>query len=130
MSNDPLNPYAPTPTALGTEQAVPMDEATRAKFNAIIKDANQFWIAILLCLLCSGIGSVIIGIWYLVRLLQWNSMGKAFPLLMIESPPPGSMAAKFQAAKVKLIVGLVVGIVMLFLVFIYIVGLVVFSIRV
>lgn len=122
MSNDPSNPYAPTPTPshIGTEYAVPMDPATVKKFNAIIKDANQFWIAILLCLLCSGIGSVVIGAWYLARLLQWNAMNKAYPLLMVENPLPGSMAAKFQAAKVKLIVGLVFGVVMLFLVLLYI----------
>ena len=121
MSNDPLNPYAPTPTQIGTEHAIPMDPATRKQFNAIIKDANQFWIAILLCMLCSGIGSLLIGVWYLARLLQWNSMNKAYPLLMVENPPPGSMAAKFQSAKVKLIVGLIVGVVMLFLVLAYIV---------
>jgi hypothetical protein len=119
MSTDPTNPYAPTPTPIGTEYAVPMDAATLKQFDAIVKDANQFWIAILLCLLCSGIGSVLIGVWYLSRLVQWNSMSKAYPLLMVENPPPGSMAARFQAAKAKLIIGLVVGIVLLFLILAY-----------
>jgi hypothetical protein len=120
MSSDQTNPYAPISTPIGTDLPVPMDNNTRAKLDAIIKDANQFWIAILLCIICSGVGSLIIGIWYLVRLLQWNAMAKAHPLLLVENPPPGSIAANFQGSKAKLIVGMVFGALMIFLVFAYI----------
>ena len=120
MSDGPTNPYAPTLTPSGAVMPIPMDNDSRARLNAVIKDANQFWIAILLCIVCSGIASFIIGIWYLVRLLQWNGLAKKHPLLMDENAPPGSLAAKFQGAKVKLIVGLIVGVVMLFLMLVYI----------
>ncbi len=120
MSEGPSNPYAPTSSTFGTELPVPMDNATRAKLDAIIKDANQFWIAILLCIFCSGIGSLIIGIWYCVRLVQWNAMARTHPLLMAANSPPTSIAGTFQRAKVKLILGLVFGAVMLALLFAYI----------
>ena len=120
MSDGPTNPYAPISTPFATDMPVPMDNPTRAKLDAIIKDANQFWIAILLCIFCSGFGSLIIGIWYWVRLVQWNAMARTHPLLMAENSPPDSLAGKFQRAKVKLIVGLAIGAVMLLLLFAYI----------
>lgn len=79
------------------------------KIEAIIKDAGQFWIAILMCIFCTGLGSVIIGPWYLVRLLQWNSLAQREPLLLDRTAPRGSVAQRFQAAKGKLIAGMVVG---------------------
>ncbi len=126
MSDNPTNPYAPIPIPLRTETPIQIDDPTHTKIKAIIKDADQFWLAILLCLLCSGIGSIVIGVWYLVRLLQWNSMSQAQPLLMVANPTPGSIAAKFQGAKIKLIAGFAFGILMLLLVFAYI-AIVIFS---
>lgn len=127
MSDNSTNPYAPSPVGFDPVSPLPVDAATLSKIKAIIKDADQFWLAILLCVLCSGIGSLIIGIWYLVRLLQWNSMSKQQPLLMVANPERSSIAAKFQGAKTKLIIGLVFGMLMLFLVFVYIVLVVVGS---
>ena len=117
MSKDSNNPYAPT--AFPAEPPI-VDAALLVKVNAIIKDAGQFWIAMLLCLLCSALGSVIIGIWYGVRLMQWSAIAKSQPLLMDPNAVPGSVAAKFQGAKIKLIIGMVFGIVILFAVFAYI----------
>ena len=112
MSNDQSNPYAPTiSSAVANTSGV--DPVLLAKVNAIIKDAGQFWIAMVLCLLCSALGSLVIGIWYAVRLTQWNAIAKSQPLLMDPNAAPGSVAAKFQGAKIKLIIGMVFGIVIL-----------------
>jgi hypothetical protein len=120
VSNSPNNPYAPT--ALPTDNdSSQIDPVLLAKINAIIKDAGQFWIAILLCILCSALGSVIIGIWYAVRLMQWNAIANSQPLIMAPNPAPGSIAAKFQGAKVKLIVGVVFGVCIFALMIAYVV---------
>ncbi len=110
MTNDP-NPYAaPTQVAAGgSEEYQSIPAGDLKKIQAIIKDANQFWLAILLCFLCSAIGMVLIGPWYLVRLLQWSSMANAYPHLRNGQAPPGSLAQRFQSAQWKLIVGLAVG---------------------
>ena len=112
MSNDQNNPYAPSMFPADTNgQGV--DPVLLAKVNAITKDAGQFWVAMVLCIICSALGSLIIGIWYGVRLMQWNAIAKSQPLLMDPNAAPGSVAAKFQGAKVKLIIGMVFGIVIL-----------------
>ncbi len=118
MSNDKTNPYAPT-VSTTVADASGVDPVLLTKVNAIIKDAGQFWIAMVLCLLCSAFGSLIIGIWYAVRLMQWNAIAKSQPLLMDPNAAPGSVAAKFQGAKTKLIIGMVFGIVILFAFFAY-----------
>ena len=112
MPTDQNNPYEPTAFPAGAE-APAVDTVLLAKVNAIIKDAGQFWIAMLLCILCSALGSLIIGIWYAVRLMQWNAIAKSQPLLMEPNVAPGSLAAKFQGAKIKLIIGMVFGMVIL-----------------
>jgi hypothetical protein len=112
MSNDQSNPYAPTVSSAVADTSG-VDPVLLAKVNAIIKDAGQFWIAMVLCLLCSALGSLVIGIWYAVRLMQWNAIAKSQPLLMDPNAAPGSVAAKFQGAKTKLIIGMVFGIVIL-----------------
>ncbi len=113
------NPYASPTSAFAPDAGftIPLDPADQRKIDAIIKDAGQFWLAIILCILCSAIGALIIPIWYLVRLLQWNSFSKKYPALLTPGAQPGSLPAKFQAAQWKLIVGLVVGaLVFLFLI--------------
>lgn len=113
MSNDQTNPYAPTVSPTVAD-ASGVDPVLLTKVNAIIKDAGQFWIAMVLCLLCSAIGSLLIGLWYAARLMQWNAIAKSQPLLLDPNAAPGSVAAKFQGAKIKLIIGMVFGIVILF----------------
>ncbi len=110
MSDDPNNPYA-APQA-NTPAAPPqtnLDPVTQKKVEAIVKDAGQFWLAILMCIVCSALGSIIIGPWYLVRLLQWSSLAKSHPVLMTPDSPRGSLPQKFQSAKIKLIIGILFG---------------------
>jgi len=118
MSSDQPNPYAP-PETDPMAQAVPMqgpvDQAVVKKIEAIVKDADQFWMAILLCFLCTGLGMIIIGPWYFVRLLQWNSMARAQPLLLDPNVPYGSLAKRFQSARTKLIIGMSFGAVIMLL---------------
>ncbi|MDP1562198.1 MAG: hypothetical protein Q8M16_12535 [Pirellulaceae bacterium] len=68
-----------------------MDPADRKKLDVVIKDAGQFWIAIVLCILCSAIGSIIIPFWYLARLIQWNGLAKKYPALTVNGAPEGSI---------------------------------------
>ena len=105
------NPYA-TPTQIGAAQdSVPIDlePKDRIKVEAVIKDAGQFWLAIILCILCSAIGAFIIPVWYLVRLLQWNSLANKYPALMSDDVPAKSIQARFKSSQWKLITGMVVG---------------------
>ena len=111
MSFSP-NPYA-SPAAVGPvvdSHQMPPDAV--AKAETIIKDAGQFWLAIIMCLCCTGLGSLIIGPWYFFRITQWNSLSSTYSYLR-EQAPPGTLAARFQGAKTKLIIGMSFGIVML-----------------
>ena len=106
MSSD--NPYAPPAEAVPAAYRPPkLDAADHKKVEAIVKDAGQFWLAIILCMLCCGIGApLIVLVWYLIRLLQWNKFAKKYPELTIPNAPPGSLPARFQSSKWKLIVGI------------------------
>ena len=117
MSTDPTNPYAPGTGAGITSISGEFDPDVEKKIEAIIKDAGQFWVAIVLCFLCSGIGILVIGPWYLVRLVQWNSLNNQYPSLKDPHAPPGSLARRFQSSHWKLIAGIVAG-VLLFLAFV------------
>lgn len=109
MSMDRPNPYTSPMANFGGPRPGGVDPRTVEKAEAIIKDAGQFWLAILMCFLCSALGSVIIAPWYLVRLLQWNSLAKSQPMLLDPNVPQGSLAYRFQAAKIKLIIGICFG---------------------
>ena len=108
MSED--NPYAsPASSDAAPQPELQLEAADQKKIVAIVKDAGQFWLAIFVCLVCSGIGGLIIPIWYLVRLLQWSKFAKKYPALVNSNAPTGSLPAKFRSAQWKLIVGLVFG---------------------
>lgn len=111
LTSDEVNPYA----APGADQPATQNEledpATLAKIEAIIKDASQFWLAILLCIFCSALGAVLIGPWYLVRLLQWNAIAQSYPQLLDPYAPPGSLPQRFQSARKRLFVGIGFGVV-------------------
>jgi hypothetical protein len=94
------------------------------KIEAVIKDANQFWLAILMCIFCSGLGAIIIGPWYFVRLMQWNSIARAQPILLDPQVPRGSIEQRFPSAKWKLIVGISFGAFIFLLTVLYVVLLV------
>lgn len=115
MNSDPINPYESplSSTPLATQAPPAVDLVMLNKVNAIIKDAGQFWLAILLCLFCTGLGAIIIGPWHFVRLMQWMSVAKAEPRLLDTHASPGSIAKKFQSAKVKLIIGMSFGLLIL-----------------
>ena len=109
MTANQPNPYASPESASSTASGLSIDPASLKKIEAIIKDAGQFWLAILMCIVCSALGSIIIGPWYLVRFLQWNSMSHAQPMLLEPNAPRGSLAQRFQSAKIRLIVGMSFG---------------------
>lgn len=106
---------------MGDQLPFAIDPADRKKLDTVIKDAGQFWIAIVLCLLCSAIGAIIIPFWYMARLIQWNGLAKKYPDLLVEGAPTGSIQAKFRSAQWKLIVGMVVGGCIFVLLFLYVV---------
>ena len=109
MTTNDLNPYAAPQADSPFAPEGNLDPALLKKVEAIIKDAGQFWLAILMCVFCTGLGAVIIGPWYLVRLLQWHSIAQAQPMLLNPHVPLGSISQKFQSAKWKLITGLSFG---------------------
>lgn len=109
MSMDRPNPYTSPMANFGAAPPGAVDPRTVEKAEAIIKDAGQFWLAILMCIFCSALGSIIIGPWYLVRLLQWNSLATRQPMLLDPNVPRGSIAQRFQSAKTKLIIGICFG---------------------
>ncbi len=116
MTNDQSNPYASPQTESTFAWQGNYDPASLKKIEAIIKDAGQFWLAILLCIVCTGVGTIIIGPWYLVRLMQWNSMAQAHPMLLAPNVPHGSLEQRFRSAKIKLIIGMSFGAVIFLLV--------------
>ncbi|MCA9248911.1 MAG: hypothetical protein KDA42_17410 [Planctomycetales bacterium] len=121
MTIDPTNPYtAPQADSMPSLSPAPenIDPAQLKKIQAIIKDAGQFWLAILMCFFCGAIGPIIIGPWYLVRLIQWNSLAREEPLLLDPNVRQGSIAQKFQAAKIKLILGMSFGALIFVLIFV------------
>lgn len=104
------NPYAPSANpAANIVGAGLLSAEELKKVEAIIKDASQFWLAILICFLCSALGFVLIAPWYLVRLVQWNRFAQSHPMLLDPAAAPGSLGQRFQSSRWKLITGLVVG---------------------
>jgi len=89
---------------------ISIDEATRQKIEAVIKDAGQFWLAIVFCFICSAAGFVIIGPWYWIRLRQWHSLAAKYPILLSSRPHYDSMAGRFQRSKAKLQLGMWFGV--------------------
>jgi hypothetical protein len=116
MFPDQPNPYAAPKTDFTAVPPGTVDPALLKKIEVIIKDAGQFWLAIIICILCSALGSVIIGPWYFVRLMQWNSIAKSQPMLLDPNAPRGSVARRFQSAKIKLIIGISFGVLIFLLV--------------
>ena len=87
------NPYAAPSSAEPSHDPLPVDLNPKdlAKVEAVVKDAGQFWLAIILCVVCSGIGALIVPIWYLVRLLQWRYLANKHPALLSTGATPGSI---------------------------------------
>ena len=112
------NPYAAPASSLNSESPdeqfrIRLDGQDHVRAIAIITEANQFWVAMLLSTFCVVFGSIIILIWYGVRLLQWSRLAKKYPELLATNPPPKSMQARFQTSRWKLITGIIFGAVIL-----------------
>lgn len=130
------NPYAPpsstatsydastTTGPMGDELPFVIDPADRKKLDTVIKDAGQFWLAIVFCFFCT-IAALIIPFWYMLRLFQWSGLAKKYPDLLVDGAPTGSIQAKFRSSQWKLIVGMLVAGCVLVLLLLYIVLLVV-----
>lgn len=119
------NPYS-APISASSKAEIPQTrypENDQKKIQSLVRDASQFWLAIVLCFFCSAIGALIIPFWYTFRLFQWSSLAKQYPSLTEQNAPKGSMEAKFQSSKWKLVVGLVFGGIAWILLFINIVTL-------
>ena len=113
--NDP-NPYSPPTTnvvAQEVESDFGLSPKDLKKAKAIIKDANQFWLAIILCVVCTMVAALIFPIWYTFRLWQWNSLAKKYPVLVAPQSAE-QLPTRFKSAQWKLIVGMIAG----FLIFI------------
>ena len=83
------------------------------KAEVIIKDASQFWLAIVACIFCGTFGFLIIGPWFLFRLLQHRSLGKQHPSLIATNSVVGSLEQRFQKAKTGLLIGAGISVAML-----------------
>ena len=118
---DQQNPYAAPQAGIAAALPQSADRVTVTRVEAIIKDAGQFWLAILMCIFCTGLGAIIIGPWYFVRLLQWHAIARAQPMLVDPHVPHGSLAQRFQAARTRLIIGMSFGGVVLLLLLVLII---------
>jgi hypothetical protein len=111
------NPYAaPAEAAAEPAGGTSYDPASLRKIEAVIKDAGQVWLAVLMGFLCTAFTWVLIGPWFLYRLHCWNRLSRQHPELLAADAVPGGLEAKFQKARGKLITGLVIGAVMLLLI--------------
>lgn len=79
------------------------------KIEAILKDAKQVTIGILMCLFLVAIGGFIIGPWYFYRAIQWNSFSKKYPFLVDPNAARDSLAGEFTSAKSNLYLGVIIG---------------------
>jgi hypothetical protein len=93
-----------------------IDPVSLKKIETIIKDANQLWLVIFMCICCTGLGAIVTGPWYFFRLMQWNSMARAQPQLLDRNAPDESLAKRFQYAKSNLITGMCFGAVIVLIV--------------
>ena len=47
--------------------------------HAVVGAARTLWVAIFLCLICGGIGALVIPV-FAMRLIQWNRLAKECPV--------------------------------------------------
>ncbi|MCA9105792.1 MAG: hypothetical protein KDA83_10225 [Planctomycetales bacterium] len=103
---DSLTPYE-AKEVVEAEDSI--DDATRKTIEAIIKDANQLVVVLVMCLCLTMLGTLVVMPWYSFRLWQWYSLAGRHPSLMVYRPPLGSFADQFQRAKANLWSGLFIG---------------------
>lgn len=112
------NPYA-SPMAANNEPSLPAGErpefdltergARRAR--AIVADANSVLLAIFLISCCCAPGWLIMLPWYAYRFIGWHQLNSQFEELRHPNSfsPNGQLAVGFQDAKLKLLIGVIVG---------------------
>ena len=110
-----MNPYA-APSAPASVPSAAYAPAIVARAEAVIKDANQVWLAVLMGFLCTAFTWVLICPWFAYRLHCWSTLSRDCPSLLAPDVLPGSLEAKFQSARGKLVIGLVIGAVMLLMI--------------
>jgi hypothetical protein len=120
------NPYQPPVFADGGMQAssevdFPISPDDLKKAKAVIKEGDQFWVAILAMIFCSALGILLLGPWYFVRYLQWKSLAAKYPQLIASDSVRGSLPDKFLKAKLKLQICMGIGVVLLLLITAFIV---------
>jgi hypothetical protein len=127
------NPYQPPVFADGGMQTTnssevdfPISPEDLKKAKAVIKEGDQFWVAILAMIFCSALGILLLGPWYFVRYLQWKSLAAKYPQLIASNSVRGSLPDKFLKAKLKLQICMGIGVVLLLLILLFALSLGVF----
>lgn len=120
------NPYQPPVFDEGGMRAnaspeidFPISPEDLKKAKAVIKEGDQFWVAILAMIFCSALGILLLGPWYFVRYLQWKSLAAKYPELTSSNSVRGSLPDKFLKAKLKLQICMGIGLVLLLLILIF-----------
>ncbi|MEM7317120.1 MAG: hypothetical protein AAF497_28635 [Planctomycetota bacterium] len=108
-TQQPINPYAASGITSSSNVAIVQDPAIIQRAETVIKDAGQVILAVLIGFVCTGLAAFIIGPFYVYRLYSWNRLAEECPALLSPGAPQGSLEQRFQAAKGKLIVGVVIG---------------------
>ena len=83
-----------------------IDGRDQSKLHAIIKDAEGFWLTIILCFLSFAIACPFVAAAYARRLNHWSYLAKKYPELLASGVPRNSIQARFKAARWKLVAGL------------------------
>lgn len=109
MNSDYKNPYAERTEPARCIQESDIEPALLKKIEVIIYDANHTVLAIGLCITWLGLGGILVGLWYLVRLRQWNAIARAYPALLESEAPWDDFSLRFTAAKKKLVLGVSIG---------------------
>ena len=109
MNSHYKNPYGERTEPASFIHASDFEPALLKKIEVIIYDANHIALAIGLCITWVGVGGILVGLWYLVRLRQWNAIAKAYPALLEAEAPWDDFSLRFIAAKKKLVLGVSIG---------------------
>ncbi len=110
MSGADSNPYKPT--LIGAEkperEPLGLPEERQQQLEAVIKEAGQVWLVVMLSFCCGPLSILLVAPWYGIRLQQWIGLATDFPELN-DATNRHWQAVQFRSAKIKLLVGLVVG---------------------
>lgn len=108
------NPYSP-PLAAASASILPEDDHFRADLTtaaadqakAIVRDAEMFWLVVLVGIFVCQPSFLIMLPWYSVRWWQWNALHRRFAELRHPNSfsAHANLAERFLAAKWKLVLG-------------------------